>query len=167
MLFSDDDETSTRWSDDARVAVAFANQKLEEEDKRYRALVAGLPPLPRRSDDAWVVPPGETKTVLLARLAINRVGHFEGSVRLRMRYEIESERLVMPTGAYGERTAASYDVARGVSQKTVLARIPISATCASGVTVSPSRLDFGVAARRWTGCARRSRCSTALLGRPR
>jgi hypothetical protein len=89
--------------------------------------------------------------VLLARLAINRVGMFEGSVRLTMRYEVESERLVMPTGAYGERTAASFDVAREqkeLATKTVNARIPISATCASGVTVSPSRLDFGVAARR-------------------
>jgi hypothetical protein len=152
VLFSDDDETfDASWSDDARVAVAFANQKLEEEDKRYRAKVGRLPPLPRRSDDAWVVRPGETKTVLLARLAINRVGMFEGSVRLSMRYEVESERLVMPTGAYGERTAASYDVAREqkeLATKTVNARIPISATCASGVTVSPSRLDFGVAARR-------------------
>ena len=54
------------------MAVAFANQKLEEEDKRYRAKVGRLPPLPRRSDDAWVIRPGETKTVLLARLAINR-----------------------------------------------------------------------------------------------
>ena len=152
VLFSDDDETfDASWSDDARVAVAFANQKLEEEDKRYRAKVGRLPPLPRRSDDAWVVRPGETKTVLLARLAINRVGMFEGSVRLTMRYEVESERLVMPTGAYGERTAASFDVARQqkeLATKTVNARIPISATCASGVTVSPSRLDFGVAARR-------------------
>ena len=150
-LFAEDDETfDASWSDDARVALAFANQKLEEEDKRYRALVAELPPLPRRSDEAWTIPPGETKAVLLVRLAINRVGHFEGSVRLRMRYEEASERLVRPTGAYGEKTAASYDVSvdRETATRTVSARVPMSATCAPGVTVSPSRLDFGVATRR-------------------
>ena len=150
-LFAEDDETfDASWSDDARVALAFANQKLEEEDKRYRALVAELPPLPRRSDEAWTIPPGETKAVLLVRLAINRVGHFEGSVRLRMRYEEASERLVRPTGAYGEKTAASYDVSvdRETATRTVNARVPMSATCAPGVTVSPSRLDFGVATRR-------------------
>jgi hypothetical protein len=124
-LFAEDDETfDASWSDDARVALAFANQKLEEEDKRYRALVAELPPLPRRSDEAWTIPPGETKAVLLVRLAINRVGHFEGSVRLRMRYEEASERLVRPTGAYGEKTAASYDVSvdRETATRTVSAR---------------------------------------------
>ena len=139
-LFAEDDETfDASWSDDARVALAFANQKLEEEDKRYRALVAELPPLPRRSDEAWTIPPGETKAVLLVRLAINRVGHFEGSVRLRMRYEERSE-----------NEASSYDVSvdRESATRTVRARVPMSATCAPGVTVSPSRLDFGVATRR-------------------
>ena len=149
VLSADDDDTfDAAWSDDARVVLAFANQKLAEEYKRYRAFVAGLPPLPRRSAETWTIPPGETRTVLLARLALNRVGRFEGSIRLTMRHG--SERTARPTGARGEKTAALRDVSddEETATKTVRARVPVSAACASGVTVSPSRLDFGVATRR-------------------
>ena len=155
---SDASEESFPRHADAAAALNFANTKMKEEDKRYREVLATFDELPKRKQsDSWVIPPGTTKTVLFARLAISRVGHFEGSVRVKLRWkkdtknDIDLDDVVPVTGAYGENTVRQMtDQTRKRKQthNTVELRVPITVTSSVGVSVSPNQLDFGVAVRR-------------------
>ena len=90
----------------------------------------GLRTFPR---SPWILPPGATRTVLMLRMSVEKPGHFEASIRIKMNH---SDAMVGGASESGE-------------DRSVDIRIPVQLTGVhASVFRSPDQIDFGVATQR-------------------
>ena len=90
----------------------------------------GLRTFPR---SPWILPPGATRTVLMMRMSVDKPGHYEASIRIKMNHSD-----AMEGGASESGEDRSVDI-----------RVPVQLTGAhASVFRSPDQIDFGVATQR-------------------